>query len=202
MNKIITISRQYKAGGKELGKIIAKKYNIPFYDSKLIELAAKESGVAGSFFEEPERNASNSLLYSIVRGMQYQHSYSTTPWSLEETIYKTQSDVIRKIADEGPCVIIGRCADYILRDREDVVRIFVRADFDLRVKKAAEELKTEPDDAQEEVRMKDKRRANYYNYHSDTKWGSIDNYDLAIDTTHIGIEKAAEVVSSFVECLK
>lgn len=201
MNKIITISRQYQAGGREIGKILAQKYNIPFYDSKIIGLAAKESGVADSFFEEPERNASNSLLYSIVRGMQYQHSYSTTPWSLEETIYRAQSDIIKKVANEGPCVIIGRCADYTLRDRDDVVKIFVHANIDLRIKKASAELGVDYDDAEDEVIKKDKRRANYYNYHSDTKWGAVDNYDISINTTDLGTEKAAEVISKFLENL-
>ncbi|MBE6573430.1 MAG: cytidylate kinase-like family protein [Ruminococcaceae bacterium] len=197
MNKIITISRQYGSGGREIGAKLAEKFGIPFYDNALIEMAAKESGFSEKYFEDPEKNASNSFLYSIVRGMQYQYR-NATPWSLEETVYTTQSDIIRKKADEGPCVIIGRCADHILSDYENVIKIFVHADLSFRMDRAVKIDGIDPKDVKDHVAKKDKRRMNYYNYHSDTKWGDALSYDLCIDSSICGIDKAVAIIADFI----
>lgn len=197
MNKIITISRQYGSGGREIGAKLADKFGIPFYDNALIEMAAKESGFSEKYFEDPEKNASNSFLYSIVRGMQYQYR-NATPWSLEETVYTTQSEIIRKKADEGPCVIIGRCADHILSDRENVLKIFVHADMDFRIERAVRIDGVDPKDAKEIIAKKDKRRMNYYNYHSDTKWGDALNYHLCIDSSVCGVDTAVEIIAKYI----
>ena len=200
MNKIITISRQYGSGGREIGDKLAKRFGIPFYDHALIEMAAKESGFSEKYFEDPEKNATNSFLYSIVRGMQYQYR-NATPWSLEETVYTTQSDIIRKMADEGPCVIIGRCADYILSDYDDVIKIFIKADMDFRIERAIKIDSIDPKEAREHVRKKDKRRMNYYNYHSDRKWGRADNYDISLQTDVIGIENSAKLLINYIDSI-
>lgn len=197
MNKIITISRQYGSGGREIGDKLAKRFGVPFYDHALIEMAAKESGFSEKYFEDPEKNATNSFLYSIVRGMQYQYR-NATPWSLEETVYTTQSDIIRKIAEEGPCVIIGRCADYILSDYDDVIKIFIHADMDFRIERAIKIDSIDPNQAREHVRKKDKRRMNYYNYHSDTKWGDALNYHLCLDSGLCGIDTAVDIIAKFI----
>lgn len=197
MNKIITISRQYGSGGREIGAKLAEKFGIPFYDNALIEMAAKESGFSEKYFEDPEKNASNSFLYSIVRGMQYQYR-NATPWSLEETVYTTQSDIIRKKAEEGPCVIIGRCADHILSDNENVIKIFVRADLSFRIERAVRIDGVDPKNAKDTIAKKDKRRMNYYNYHSDTKWGDALNYHLCIDSSVCGIDKAVAIISEYI----
>lgn len=197
MNKIITISRQYGSGGREIGKKLAVKYNIPFYDNEIITMAAKESGFAEKYFQDPEKNASNSFLYSIVRGMQYQYR-NATPWSLEETVYTTQSEIIRKVADEGPCVIIGRCADYILGGRSDVVKVFVHADIEFRTDRAMKIDNIDPNEAESIVIKKDKRRMNYYNYHADTKWGDALNYDICINSGTCGIDRTVDIISSYI----
>ncbi|MBQ7161822.1 MAG: cytidylate kinase-like family protein [Clostridia bacterium] len=195
MSKIITISRQYGSGGREIGKMVAEKLGIPFYDSQLIKLAAEKSGFSEKHFEDPEKNAGNSFLYSIARGMQHQYR-TATPWSFEETVYNTQSDVIRSVAAQGPAVFIGRCADYILRNNPDLFKVFIFADYDFRAERAVRVNGVAPEDVKETIKVKDKRRANYYNYHSDTKWGDATNYHLSIDSGFCGIERAAEIIVS------
>ncbi len=198
MNKIITISRQYGSGGREIGSRVAKELGIPFYDNALIQLAAEESGFSAEHFRDYDKYANNSFLYSLVRGFQY-HQHTTGMWSLEDTIYMTQAKVIREIAEKGPCIIIGRCADYVLSDNPNLIKIFVYGDFNARVKRAIELGEVTPDKAEEEVRNKDKRRQNYYNYHADTRWGEASNYNLCIDSSFCGIEKAASLVCDFIK---
>ena len=198
MPKIITISRQYGSGGREIGRLVAEKLNIPFYDSQLIKLAAEQRGFSDKHFEDPEKNAGNSFLYSIARGMQHQYR-TATPWSFEETVYNTQSEVIRSVAAEGPAVFIGRCADYILRKNPDLFKVFVFADYDFRAERAMRIDGVAPEDIKETIKLKDKRRANYYNYHSDTKWGDASNYHISLDSSFCGIERAADIIASLAE---
>ena len=200
MNKIITISRQYGSGGREIGEKLANIYNIPFYDRALITRAAEESGFAEAAFDKVEDKATNSLLYSIAMGM---NAYGGpdlgyTHMSLDDRIYLAQSDIIRKVADEGPCVIIGRCADYILKDRDDVINIFIWASLPYRIKRAIERDGVDPKDAEATVLKKDKRRANYYNYHANDKWGKVSNYHLAIQSDFGGVEKSVQIIRDFI----
>ncbi len=197
MNKIIIISRQYGSGGREIGKKLAELYGVPFYDHQLISLAAKESGFSEEFFEDPEKNATNSFLYSIVRGIQYQYR-NATPWSLEETVYNTQSDIIRKLAEKGPCVIIGRCADYVLSDRDDIIKIFLHADPEFRKARAMELDGVDEKEVDDLVRRKDKQRMNYHNYHADTKWGDAKHYDISLSTSGCGIDRAVKILADFI----
>ncbi len=198
MNHIITISRQYGSGGREIGELVAKHFGIPFYDNALIQLAAEESGFSAEHFRDYDKYANNSFLYSLVRGFQY-HQHTTATWSLEDSIYSTQAKVIRDIADKGPCVIIGRCADYILSERPELVKIFIYGNMEFRIKRAIEKNGIDPEKAREEVKNKDKRRQNYYNYHADVKWGEAPNYNLCIDSSFCGIEKAANIICEFVD---
>ena len=164
MDKIITISRQYGSGGREIGKKIAEHFGIPFYDNELITRAARESGYAETAFENAEKKATNSLLYSIAMGMSAYGSQEAgfSHLSLDDRIYLAQSDIIKKCAEEGPCVIVGRCADYILKDRTDVVHLFVYADLDFRIQRAIQIDGVPREEAESVVIKKDKRRANYY----------------------------------------
>ena len=131
MNKVITISRQYGSGGREIGAKLAEKLGIPFYDNELITRAARESGFAEAVFENAEKKATNSLLYSIAMGMS---SYGNqdlgfSNLSLDDRIYLAQSNVIRKVAEEGPCIVIGRCSHYVLKDLENAVHLFIHANI-------------------------------------------------------------------------
>ena len=203
MNKIITISRQYGSGGREIGSKLAEKLGIPFYDNEIITRAAKESGFAETAFENAEKKATNSLLYSIAMGMSAygNQELGFANLSLDDRIYLAQSNVIRKFADEGPCIIIGRCADYILKDYDNVVHIFIHANPQFRMERAIAIDGVDRARAAEIILKTDKRRANYYNYHSGEKWGLATNYHLSIDSSYLGIDHAVESIYTFLNAL-
>ena len=203
MNRVITISRQYASGGREIGKIIAQHYGIPFYDNDLIALAAKESGFTENIFEKQEDKASNSLIYSIAMGLNVfgTHGYSKEVLSIDDKVFLAQSDIIRRVANEGPCVIIGRCADYILRDQVKTVNVFLWGQIEARIQRAIEVYGMSHSKAEENVLKVDKKRANYYNYHSDRKWGRSDNYDISLQTDIIGIENTAKMIINYIESI-
>lgn len=199
MNKIITISRLNGSGGREIGKILADQLDIPFYDYELIERAAKESGFSKEAFENAEDKATNSFLYSIAMGMNVygnqEFGYNTL--SLNDRIFLAQAEVIRKYAQEGPCVIVGRCADFILRDMPELISVFVWADMEFRIKRAMERNELDEEKAEAQMKKIDKRRKNYYNYHANNRWGQSENYDLSIRSDQIGIENAANVIKEY-----
>ncbi|MDO5293610.1 MAG: cytidylate kinase-like family protein [bacterium] len=199
MNKIITISRQYGSGGREIGKRLAEELDIPFYDNEIITRAAKESGFAEAAFHRAEQKATNSLLYSIAMGL---NSYGSQDFgysnlSLDDRIYLAQSEVIHNLADEGPCVIVGRCADYVLRNHKNIVNIFIWASIESRVKRAVELYQMPEHKAAEQILKIDKRRANYYNYHANEKWGKADNYHLSVKSDFLGIDKTVQTLKEF-----
>jgi cytidylate kinase len=200
LNYIITISRQHGSGGKEIGELLSEKLGIPVYDNKLIQLAAEKSGFSEEHFRDYDKNASNSFLYSLVRGFQY-HQNATSSWSLEDKIYATQSGVIREIADKGPCIIIGRCADYILSEKPNIIKIFIYGSLDSRAERVANREGISKDEALNKIKSTDKRRQNYYNYHADTKWGDATNYNLCIDSSFCGVEKAAQIICDFIKSI-
>ena len=200
MKKIITISRQYGSGGREVGEKLAKKLQIPFYDNEIIDRATKASGFSHAAFENPEKKATNSLLYSIAMGMNSYGTYDMgfTQLSLDDRIYLAQADVIRKMAAEGSCIIVGRCADYILKDEKDIVNIFLWASLDYRVKRAIALENIEVEKAKETVLKNDKRRANYYSYHATSNWGKADNYHMSLGMDKITIEDAVDCIAEYV----
>ncbi|MDF2541274.1 MAG: hypothetical protein K0S47_992 [Herbinix sp.] len=201
MNKIITISRQYGSGGREIGAKLAQKFMIPFYDNDIITRAAKESGFAEAAFENAEKKATNSLLYSIAMGMNAygNQDLGFTHLSLDDQIYLAQSEVIRNVAMEGPCVIVGRCADYILRDFQNVINVFIWADLEYRKNRAISLYHLSAKNPEEEILKIDKRRANYYNYHANDKWGKAENYHLSVKSNFAGIDYTVECIKNFVE---
>ena len=204
MNKIITISRQYSSVGREIGQKLAEAWGIPFYDNELITRAAEESGYAVEAFQSAESRATSSLLYSIARGVVTSGNIHTTfnNLTLDDRLYMAQADIIRKLADEGPCVIVGRCADYILGKRKDVVHIFVMADMEFR-KERAMRIDGMPEAKIEENILKmDKRRNNYYNFHTGEKWGKAENYSLCINSGRVGIDNAVQVIKAYCESYK
>ena len=195
--KIITISRQYGSGGREIGQKLADKLGIPFYDNALIEKAAEESGLIEAFFEDTERHAGNSLLYALYRGAQADR-FGTSVMSMEDNIYLAQAKVIRKVAEEGPCVIIGRCSDFILEDMINLVTVFVHADMEFRKERAIRIDKVDPAKAESVILTKDKRRQNYYNFHATKKWGIAKNYNICIDSGYCGIDCAVDIIYDYI----
>lgn len=204
MNKVITISRQYASGGRTIGRQLADYYGIPFYDNDLITLAAKESGFTERIFNNAEEKASNSLIYSIAMGLNAfgAQGYGADAMSIDDRVFLAQSDIIRKVASEGPCVIIGRCADYVLREKKNVVNIFVWSDISSRIQRAVNEYGMPQPKAEENILKVDKKRANYYNYHSDKRWGRADSYNLTIKSDDVGIDNAVNCIRSYIEAMK
>ncbi len=201
MNKVITISRQYGSGGREIGRKLSEMLNIPFYDNELITRAAKESGFAEEAFRVAESKASNSLLYSIAMGMNSfgNQDLGFSHLSLDDRIYLAQAAVIRKVAAEGPCVIVGRCADYILKDLDNVIHVFIWADLPFRIERARRIDNLAEEKIEETVLKVDKRRANYYNYHACEKWGKAENYHLSLNSAAVGIDNAAACIKEYVQ---
>lgn len=201
MKKVITITRQFGSGGREIGKKLAEAYGIPFYDNEIISRAAKDTGFAEAAFERAEDKASNSLLYSIAMGMNVFSSQDVgfSGLSLDDRIFLAQSKVIRNVAKEGPCVIVGRCADYILKNQENVVNLFIRATLDFRIKRAIEVEGIPEEKSAEMVMKKDKSRANYYKYHSGERWDNVLNYDFAIRSDLCGIDGTVACLKAYLD---
>lgn len=201
MNKVITITRQYGSGGREIGRKLAEAYEIPFYDNEIITRAAKETGFAEAAFENIEDKAANSLLYSIAMGMNMFNNQEVgySGLSLDDRIFLAQSNVIRRVVKEGPCVIVGKCADYILKDKENVVNLFIKASVDFRIHRSIETDGLPEAKAAELVLKKDKSRANYYKYHSGERWDNVLNYDMAIRSDLCGIDGTVECLKTYLD---
>ena len=201
MLPIITISRQYGSGGHEVGECLAKKLNIPLLDKELIAMAAKQSGLSEQVFERADEKAGNSLLYSMVMGNYTFGSRITgvNEMPINDKLFILQSEIIRKAADEGPCVVVGRCGDYILRDYENVFRVFVHANKDARIRRIVEKGLCDEKKAADFVSKKDKQRANYYNFYANKRWDDLSNYHLTVDSSRFDIDAVAELIISAVE---
>lgn len=201
MNKIITITRQFGSGGREIGRKLAEAYGIPFYDNEIISQAAKDTGFAEAAFERAEDKASNSLLYSIAMGMNVFSSQDVgfSGLSLDDRIFLAQSKVIRDVAEKGPCIIVGKCADYILKDKENLVNLFISATLDFRIRRAVEVDGIPETKSAETVMKKDKSRANYYKYHSGERWDNVLNYDMAIRSDLCGIDGTVACLKAYLD---
>ena len=200
MRTIITISREFGSGGREIGKKLAEQFGIDFYDKELLEIASKESGITQELFVKHDETYTNSFLYSLVMG-----NYPVTPdgrinpeLPLNQKIFLAQFDTIRALAEKGPCVIVGRCADYVLRNFDHVVNFFITANMSQKRRRILERYDIEKGKVEDFIRKTDKRRANYYNYYTDMKWGEAKNYDLCINSSKTGIDGAVELMKYYI----
>jgi len=194
--KIITISRQYGSGGRLIAQRLSEKLGVPFYDRALIEMAAKESGYEAELFENLGEQHNSNWFYNLSL---FGNSTAMQDLPLNDKIFLAQASVIRKVADEGSCVIVGRCADYVLRDRKDCVNVFIHSDLASRIKRATEQYGLSPVKAGDEINKIDKQRATYYRYYSEKKWGRAENYDLSVYSDSIGLEACTDLILSFVD---
>lgn len=189
--KIIAISRQFGSGGRTIGNLLAEQLNIPLYDREIISQVAKESGFAESYVEEKGEYGSSDK----AAGMFINRScYSSA--SNEDTIWNFQTKFIKEHAEKEPCIIIGRCADYILRNRLDVLRVFIHADMKERIKRVSEVYKINDSDPEKLLHQKDKRRAAYYQFYTDIKWGDTKNFHITLDSSAFGIEKCVQILKT------
>lgn len=195
MKSVITIGRQYGSGAKDVALMLSSKLLIPLYDRELIEYAANESGISGDILEQYDEKATNSLLYSLsISSYSYMNSASNTNvLPINDRLFISQSEVITKLAEKGPCIILGRCSDYVLRERNDVLNIFLYCDLDIRTKNIEERFGIPAAKAVNIIKKTDKRRASYYNYYTHQKWGDVNNYDIAINSK-VGTQKVVDTI--------
>ena len=196
MLPVITIARQYGSDGRDVGEMLAKRLEIPFYDKALIAMAAKQSGLSEEVFADADEKATSSLLYSMVMG-----SYAfgaripgVNEMPINDKLFIIQSDIIKKAAAEGPCVVVGRCADYILREHENCLNVFVHASKEERVRRSIAKKDCEERKASDFVTKKDKQRANYYNFYSNKRWDDLQNYDITLDTSRFTVDEAVDIL--------
>lgn len=200
-NTIITIGRQYGSGGRDIGKKLAEELGIPVYDKEMLDRAAKESGICQELFETHDEKPSNSFLYSLVMDT-YTMGYSSGAFNempLNHKIFLAQFDAIKKIADEGPCILVGRCADYALESYDNVMSIFIHADMDARIKRIARRKDLTDAKAKELIQKTDKKRASYYNYYTNKKWGDCSSYDHSLNSSDLGIDGTVKAIKMLLE---
>ncbi len=199
--KIVTISRQYGSGGRYIGENLAKAMGVPCYDEKLIDMVAKESGFAQSFVAEKGERMTGSLLFNIASSLSFANNVfsNNNGVTLQDEIYFTQNRIIKELADKGPCVIVGRCADYILREREDCLNVFIFADNESKIERAEKYFNITREEAPAVLKKKDKARANHYKYYTDQEWGMASNYDLCLNSGLIGIEGCVKAIQQVLE---
>ena len=196
---IITIGRQFGSGGREVGLKLSERLGIKFYDKELLNEAARESGLSREVIEQFDERPVNSLLYSLSMGL-VQGTHPTAlneSTSLESQIYMAQFNAIRRIADTEDCIIIGRCADYVLRDVPDVMSVFIHAPIESRTRRIAKLYELDRDKAKKLIDKKDKVRSSYYNFYSDRRWGAPTSYSLTLDSSKTGIDGAAELIEAY-----
>jgi len=194
---IITISREYGSGGRHIGELLAKELDIPFYDKEIIQMAAEKSGMSAGFIEKSDESIPNTFLHNLKYSAYSSYdsiSYYDTP--VTDKVFLAQSAVIKELATQGSCVIVGRCAHYILRNEEDMVAIFVRGKLEDRVRHAIEHYGLSPQHAADRIKKIDKNRINYYKYYTSRQWGNIENYDLVVNSSFTGIDGAVEVIKA------
>ena len=195
---IINVGRQVGAGGLEIGRMLAQDFDAKFYDRELLNLAAKESGFSEKFFKQ------NDEKKGFIRGLfnvQSPHLSGSSMYGSnfsQESLFQFQSDAIRKAASEGSCVFVGRCADYVLRDFQNVVNVFVTAPLSFRIENIVSKDGMSPEEARKLIEQGEHRRAEYYNYYTGKKWGVAQSYDLCIDSSVLGIQQTEKFIAEFI----
>ena len=186
--KIITISRQFGSGGRTIGKLAARQLGLECYDSEIIAEIAKKSGFDQNYIKENSEDTAETGLFAALSGLDfYGHSNRDEIWTM-------QCRVIRELAEKGPCVIVGRCADYVLKEDFDLLKVFIYADMEARARRIVEQYGESDEHPEKRLRDKDKRRAAYYEVYTDQKFGDYENYDLCLCSSSIGIDKCAKII--------
>lgn len=197
---IITISRQFGSGGRDIGKKLADALGIKYYDRELIEMAAKESGFDKEMFEDTTANTSrlfrfiNTFGYSLGAPLSVMNDIT-----MSDQIFLIQSRVVEQAADSGPCVIVGRCADYVLDNRDDVLKVFIAGDMNDRKKRAIQYYEVDERDVEASIRKIDRNRKGYYDYYTDKKWGAAESYDVCLNTSVFGIDGCVAILKQLLE---
>lgn len=189
-NRVITISREFGSGGRTVGKLVAEKLGIPCYDAELIGEIARKSGYTSEYIQKEEEGAAEGWFSNVF-------SNRFMGPTNQDRIWESQSEVIVRLAEDGPCVIVGRCADYVLRNKADCLNVFIHASLEKRAKRIVSEYGQQEESPEKRIREKDKRRAAYRRFYTDMKWGDAKNYDLCLNSGELGIGKSAELIAQF-----
>ena len=203
MKTIITIGRQFGSAGREIGEKLAKEFNIPCYDKELLTRAAKESGFCEELIQNHDERPTNSFLYNLVMDT-YSFGYNAAgliDMPISQKVFLAQFDAIKKMAEEGPCIIVGRCADYALADYDNCLSIFIHADKACKVKRIMEKYSLTESKAKDMIAKKDRQRQSYYNYYSNKKWGQASSYNLSIDSGILGIDGTVDLIKTFIDSI-
>lgn len=198
MKKLITISRQYGSGGRIIGKMLAEKLGVPFYDKEIIDMAVEASGYSREVIEGAEMKAKSGFAYSLASALSFNEG-SIGTLSVNDRLFLAQFQVIKEIGENEQGVIIGRCADYVLKDIPGVTNIFIYGEMEDRIRRARELYGDDPENIKNTISSIDKARSNYYNYHTGYKWGDYKNYNLMINSSYITEDEAAELIKDYVE---
>ena len=201
-HEVYTIGREFGSRGKVIGKKLAERLGIKFYDKELLQQAAKESGFCEEIFENHDEKPTNSFLYSLVMDTYSAGNYSSAPFldmPLNHKVFLAQFDAIKSIAEKESCVIVGRCADYALADRKDVLNIFFRSELEDRISYVAQRDNVSLQKAKEMIQKKDKQRSSDYNYYTCKKWGDARSYDLSINTSKLSDEACIDIILAYRE---
>ncbi len=201
MNTIITIGRKFGSAGREIGEKVAAYYGIPCYDKQLLTRAAKESGFCEEMIKEHDERPNNSFLYNLVMDT-YSFGYNSASFvdmPISHKVFLAQFNAIKKYAKEGPCVIVGRCADYALADYKNSLHLFIHGQKELRIQRIQKKYDLSEAQAEDMVNKKDKQRQSYYNYYTSKKWGAVDSYDATIDSMIFGIEGSVHLITEIID---
>lgn len=196
---IVTIGRQMGSGGRLVARKLAEELNIPYYDKEVIEEASKNSGFSKEFLEKNDEKTPNSLLYAFA--MNTYSCVGDNGLPVGTRLYLAQFEAIKNVAAKGSCVLVGRCADYFLREEKGLVRVFISADYKDRLYHVAKAKGLKEKEAREIIKKSDKSRAAYYDFNTDGKWGEAANYDLCLNTTRIGIDGCVRIIKEFIKTL-
>ena len=195
---IICVGRQLGSGGHDIARMLALDFGAKYYDQELLNLAAKESGFSEKFFQQnDERKGFLKGLFNL--GSPHVNSGNVYNSSIsQESLFKFQSDAILKAADAGSCVFVGRCADYVLRERKNVVNVFITASMDFRIQQIIAKQKCDMGTARKFIEQRESNRSAYYNYYTGKKWGYAESYDLCVDTSVLGLHATEKFIADFI----
>ena len=196
-HKIITIGREFGSGGHEIGQKLADRLGIPLYDNRLVSMAAEELGVKTEDAERVDESSLNTFVtgYTVTPGMytEFINAASYIP-SFDTEVYRKQAEIIKSLAEKGPCVIVGRCADYVLKDRDDCINVFICADKKERIARIAERYGLSERKAAEKVKKTDRERRYYYEIHTGLEWGSIESHQALLNVSLLGRERTVRLL--------
>lgn len=198
---IITIGRQYGSGGAEVGKKLGRKLGLEVYDKEILKMTSDESGIKESYFHLADERAGTKLLYKVVRSLVPENTNPSLGNDLvsSDNLFRFQSSVIRKLAQEQSCVFIGRCADHVLAGTENLVRVFIYADLDARIERIREKGYYEEDDILKNIKRMDKERRDYHLYYTGKDWEALENYDLILNSATIGTDGCVDCIIDYLK---